>query len=117
MELVEKSPSTSSSRSRGLFEDLIQSRPEVLLQDALEHPGAYDEDVIDLLSRMVENRKLAITDDEVEKLNLATAEFFSASPGKPKEKPKTTVQMPRRVPTAPVEEPMDIPSQNAFWWT
>ena len=118
LELVEQEKTPAKSRSRGLFEDLLQARPEVLMQDALEHPEAYDDDVIELLRRMVENREgvIALGDDEAEKLNLATAEFFSASPGKKKEVAKTPGRV-RGIPSAPVVEPMDLPSNNAFWWT
>jgi hypothetical protein len=120
MELVDKpTPTARSSRSRGLFEDLLQSHPEVLLQDAQQHPEAYDEDVVAILARMVENRDAIneLKPAEVEKLNQATTEFFSATPST-KDVPRP---QPKRVAREPVESPeevvMDVPSGDPFGWT
>lgn len=120
LELAEAPPpSAGKSRSRGLFDDLLQARPEVLLQDALEHPGAYEEDVVELLKRMTENRHLIdqLSQEEAEKLNLATAEFYSSSPGKPPVLPRKPKKVVMEAVESPTEEPIDIPTQDAFWWT
>lgn len=120
MELVDKpEPSARSSRSRGLFEDLLQSRPEVLLQDAHQHPGAYDEDVVALLERMVENRGVIneLEPADAEKLNRATAEFFSASPSTKSAPRPESKRVAIKPVDSPEEKPMDIPSDNPFWWT
>jgi len=74
---------SASWRNRGLFFELLHARPEHLLQDAQTNGKAYDENDLALLQQIYENRdRIAqLTKEETERLNKATAEFYSAKPG------------------------------------
>lgn len=105
-------------RPRGLFQDLLQGRPEALLQDAQEHPDSYSPDEIALLQALYEGRKqlVQLTQGEMETLDHAVMEFASSTPNK-KEKAKPVATPLQRPTTFPVEAAQDSPAVNAFWWT
>lgn len=116
-------PPLQARRPRGLFEDLLQARPEVLLQDARENPGAYDDDTLEILRRMYENR-VAIDDlkeEERRKLNEATGEFFSSTPRqKSPASPATPLRHRAVDPPRPPEdaEPRGLANEvDPFWWS
>jgi hypothetical protein len=112
-EVVEPPP---KRRPRGLFQDLLQGRPEALLHDSQEHPDSYSQDELELLQALYEGRRqlAQLTQGEMETLDKAVMEFASSTP---KEKPKPVVVRLQRSPAAPVEETQDSPEVNAFWWS
>lgn len=101
----------------GLFEAVLQSRPEAMYEDALEHPDKYEDGVPQLLEDLASSRR-ATTDTERELLDRAVLDFTRKLPAVPK--PPTPPSPPNspsnyepgdtNVFTGPEEEP------TAFWW-
>lgn len=118
LELRESPP---KRRQRGVFDELLASRPEVLLQDAQDHPEAYEDDTLLLLEELYQNvREIRdLTEAERRKLDEATVEFFSASPktAAPINAPKRGFQIPPAIDVP--QPPEDLPDPDvidAFWW-
>ena len=106
--------------SQGLFEQLLQKRPEPLLQSAAEFPDRYSEKTTALLHALYNNATTfeKLTAEEKELLNQATSEFFSATPAKPGAPPTTSMPSLRGTPVVvPHPQPVEGPVTDAFWWT
>lgn len=130
--LGEMSPSTSDSRSsrpRGFYEELLQSRPAALYIDMQDHPEKYDPEEIDLVEKLVESGR-APTDPERSLLDALVVTYL--------EKPKPPAPA-KRVKKQVLEEvkelldagafeaslggpggadvlPKDETGKDAFWW-
>lgn len=117
----------STTRPRGLYQELLQSSPDAIYVDSLEHPEKYNDAMLELL-RDLANTRRAPTDPERLLLDTAVLDF-AASPRPRPEAPKPITQM-KPVPKAPkveefsedavssespdVEGPLTVP--RAFWW-
>lgn len=120
-ELLEtQAPASSSGKPTGLFEELLQSRPEVLYVDMTEHPEKYEDGVTDLVRELVSSRR-ELQPEERALLDRAVLDFM-ASP-RPKaerpKKPEPRLTLPRADEAAPVvDAPDDLPDgeARAFWW-
>lgn len=121
MQLVEAPPALPARRKKGLFEDMLQARPEILLQDAHKNPQSYDQDAYEILYRMHEGKKKfqELTQQEQQALDEATMEYFSATPRqRAPAAPISPSSGYRAAPeTAATPTPIEAPSVDAFWWT
>lgn len=106
-------------RRRGFFEELLQGRPEHLIQDSHEHPDAYDQETLEILKKLYDSQLSleALSDVEKEKLDRATVEFFSATPRTRTPVNNRAGQELRGPPGLPPPEPVEGPVMDAFWWT
>lgn len=77
----------SSSRPTGLFEELLQSRPEAIYIDTLDHPEKYEEGVGELVRDLV-MRSRELTGKERELLNRAVIDLAARPKDKPAPKKK-----------------------------
>jgi hypothetical protein len=85
-ELVEQDRRISTpSVRRGLFQELLQGRPEEMYVDSLEHPEKYSDELRTLLTEMVSTRKRPSPEESL-MLDAGVLDFM-AKP-KPKEVPK-----------------------------
>lgn len=103
-----------------MFEELLSSRPEPLLQSAAEHPDRYDERALSLIRAIYNNSTSyeELLPEEQVLVDQATTEFFQApSPKKPESKKHSTHSSPIHHHEPPKEEPIDGPVTDAFWWT
>jgi len=116
-ELVEElgRPASSSDRPRGLFEELLLSRPEELYLDALEHPEKYDPQVLPLTRELISLRRKP-TEAERRVLDRAVLDLTEA----PRQK---AAPVPRRAPPPPAERPREaadpfpeLEGMKPFWW-
>lgn len=65
-ELVEAERAPSSSRPKGLFEELLGSRPEAMYLDADAHPEKYEDGALELLRELVATpRELSAAEREL----------------------------------------------------
>ena len=129
-ELIEKEQQTSTpSVRRGLFQELLQGRPEEMYVDSVEHPEKYSEELRALLSEMVSTRRQP-TSEESLKLDAAVLDFVAAP--RPKDPPKKTPSPPRKLDAMEFKTPdfageggMEVPGPDpassvgavrAFWW-
>jgi hypothetical protein len=106
---------------QGLFEQLLQKRPEHILQSADEFPDRYNAQTLSLLRALYNNATTfeQLTAEEKELLNQATSEFFSATPAKPGTPPRasTPSTLTGTPVAAPKPQPVEGPVMDAFWWT
>ncbi len=77
--------STSPNRPTGLFEELLQSRPEALYLDASDHPEKYEDGVLDLARDLVQHKR-DLSSEERALLDRAIIDFMAAA-SKTKPKP------------------------------
>lgn len=116
---------SSSERPRGLYEELLQSRPEALYVDTLDHPEKYPEEVRTLVAELVNTRR-APSVEERAMLDLAIIDFVAKPPPKGAERPKPPppkrirLDVPREEMSDAFdeEEPEAGPpdTSKAFWW-
>ena len=88
-ELIEEQvrlSSTPRTPRGGLFHELMQSRPEPMYLDSLEHPDKYPEELRTLLSELVNSRRQPSSEERA-KLDAAVLDF-SSSPRQPAPPPK-----------------------------
>lgn len=109
-------------KSPGLFEALL-GRPEPLYVDSVEHPEKYSPEVVALLSELVAGTKKvsALNPGEERLLDLATIDFATAAPEKPKAPPPTPVRRSGAEERVVHEQPIvgvDVPqeAQAPYWW-
>lgn len=130
-ELVEEQKAQASSTAiprGGLFHELLQSRPEAIYIDSLEHPEKYDEELRTLLSELVNTRRQPSSEERT-RLDAAVVSFMeapkpqrAAAPPAPKPQPKAMPEF--EIPAfaqeaAPIEssfEPTSSKEPRAFWW-
>lgn len=122
-----------SSKPSGFYEELMQSRPEALYQDARSAPGKYEEGVTELLEQLVASRREP-TAEERARLDAAVLSYHER-PAPPAPKPKTTPvhtqvlseadealgeraegDEPAPGPETTATLPTDETGQNPFWW-
>jgi hypothetical protein len=119
-----------SRRSRtGMFQELLQSRPEAIYVDSLEHPDKYAEELRALLTELVNTRRQPTSDERL-KLDAAVLDFMAAPPAPraalKKEQPRVTKLPEFKTPdfathvddVAPGPEPAlsEGTQPRAFWW-
>lgn len=117
----EEQPSPKVGRPPGLFEQLLEGRPEVLHDDAEAHPEKYQAATITLLQALVggSRKKTELTETELEALDRATMDFASVSAA---ESPKREKAQPKRTPVrwvspkAIVGEDVPPTDMPPFWW-
>jgi hypothetical protein len=116
----------STVRPRGLYQELLQSNPDAMHVDSLEHPEKYSDSMSELL-RDLANTRRAPTEEERLQLDAAVLDFV-ASPRPRPEAPKPITQMRPAPKPAPKEfsedevssespdvgGPLTVP--RAFWW-
>lgn len=88
-ELATSTEATSSTRPTGLFEELLQSRPEAIYIDLLDHPEKFEDGVKELVEELVA-RPRALSDKERDLMNRAVLDFVA----KPKDKPRAPAKKP-----------------------
>lgn len=118
-QLLEKKALEPSSKPSGLYEELLQSRPEAMFVDTLDHPQKYEGGVPDLLEELTRTRR-APTEEERALLDRAVLDFMT----KPREKPPAPKPVPRAVLEEPIEPPEAPQAEEApgggemkpFWW-
>lgn len=93
-ELVEQ-PSSTGRPSVGLFQELLQGRPEAIYLDSLENPDKYDEDLRQLLSELVSTGRRP-SFEEHKKLDAAVLTFMEAPRAKAAPPPKPA--LPKKLP-------------------
>jgi hypothetical protein len=118
-------PTPKTNRPQGLFDGLLGGEPAVLLQDAAENPGKYDDQTVGLLNELVQGSKKKADLEEAEHrlLDHATLDFASYV------KPKTAAKQPQRATRKSEDElegmfeeglseaDMDVPEgTTAYWW-
>lgn len=118
-ELATSSETGSPSRPAGLYEELLQSRPEAIYVDVLDHPEKYEDGVKELASELVARRR-ELTDRERELMNRAVLDFVA----RPKDRPPAPRPAARA--SAPAarddrELELDPPTTEGndpppFWW-
>ncbi len=122
--------STSPNRPTGLFEELLQSRPEALYLDASDHPEKYEDGVLDLARDLVQHKR-DLSSEERALLDRAIIDFMAAA-SKTKPKPLPIVKEASRMQDADealgesrldgwsLDEPApsggDEAEPKAFWW-
>lgn len=119
-------PASPGTRPTGLFEELLQSRPEAIYIDLLDHPEKFEDGVKELVEELV-TKKRELSDRERDLLNRAVLDFLA----KPKEKvapkpiPKKAVEKLEmdELLTEELAEIDDAPAAPtatgelpAFWW-
>lgn len=112
------SPKAEKPRD-GLFNQLLESRPEVLHIDASEHPDKYDTETIALLRDLV-NRRLDVREldeEDLLRLDRATLDFATATPKAETKKPPTAPKKVAVEDSGPVMG-VDVPASDMppFWW-
>lgn len=130
LELVEDSKQPPPpKKEKGVFEELLRGRVDVLLQDALESRSEYDDEVLALLHELYLNRlKLEeLTPEQRLLLDAATMKFFS----RPEvNNPDVHHRAPKKLWKPPVEiapeaasfqeteeaAPLGEDGLPAFWW-
>jgi len=116
------------TRPTGLFEELLQSRPEAIYIDILDHPEKFEDGVKELVEELVTHRR-ELTAQERELMDRAVLDFLAKPKGQPAPKP-----MPKKVDEraemaealdeelrAEIVEPPAAAAANngeppAFWW-
>ena len=114
-----EAPPEPKRRQKGLFEELLAARPEILLQDARENPDSYDSDALEILQQMYDGQKKieSLTQPQQQKLDEATMEFMSATPAQKAPAAPVNVSGVRQPPQAPaLPKPIESPMVDAFWW-
>jgi hypothetical protein len=120
-DLLEVAP-TAPPKPRGVFQELMSSRPEYILQSAEEYPGRYDDRALSLLRAIYNNTTSyeALSPNDQELINQATMEFFQRPPIKEPRKASlgTSQKQTAIIDDGPIrEEPIEGPIMDAFWWT
>lgn len=89
------SPSSMDRPSGGLFQELLQGRPEAMYLDSLDSPDKYDEDLRKLLSELVSTGRRP-SFEEHKKLDAAVLTFMEAPRAKAAPPPKPA--LPKKLP-------------------
>ena len=109
-------------REQGLFEGLLQSRPEPILQVVEDVPGRFDPAAVAVLYRLYEDPHILedLSPTEQRLLDEATAEFFAARPRGAKKPEKATPQrltFDDAATDGVYEDFVQGPGLNPYWWT
>lgn len=120
-ELASAEETAEAKRPKGLFEELLGGRSDILFQDAQQHRDRYDETTLALLQDLVtgKRRREELTKEEREMLDQAVCDFASYVPPKEtKRTPKIEVRQSALKTEAPEHADIDIPAgtPNAYWW-
>lgn len=108
-----------TERPKGMFEDLLNAKPEALYLHALEHSADFEQ-ALPILRDMVDGDKKFsdLTLDEQKLLDLATVEFATYTPKT--QRPRVPIhQQVKQEPTEPPPIPgVDVPeaNPNPYWW-
>jgi hypothetical protein len=119
-ELVEENRAPAQTdRPKGLYEDLLNARPEALYLHAIEHKEDFNE-VLPLLNELVNGKSFKdITLEEQKALDAATMEFVTYVPSKKKDALRSLTRISVTVPTEPPPIPgVDVPEGTVrpYWW-
>ena len=118
---LDSEASRPSSSKKGFFEELLQSRPEAMYLDTLDHPEKYTGEVKQLLEEITLQRR-APTDEERVLLDRAVLDFLAKPKAPPPPSPKK-----RTEPMEPVtgseeafpetaQDPVSTGEPPPFWW-
>jgi hypothetical protein len=81
-------PMAPPRRQKGLFEELLHNRADILLSDAQAHEGKYSDDVVSLLTDLYTKKKKVEDLQPEERQLLDEATLFFAQYDDPDKKPK-----------------------------
>lgn len=129
---AQEASSSATERPRGLYQELLFSRPEAMYQDSLDHPEKYQESVRNLLRSLVSSGREP-GPAERKQLDAAVLDFSYAPRAKPTATKRTVAKapLPRKMPEFPstnfpgtsvnAESPDEgraIPAgePKPFWW-
>ncbi len=112
---------SATKSERGLFQELLLSRPEGIYEDAVDHPEKYAPEVLPLTRELLESRREPTTVERAI-LDAAVLDLMKTAP-KPAAPPPTRAKLERAMPIlspppapVPISSPAGEGEPQAFWW-
>jgi len=121
---AESAHASAPDRPRGLYQELLLSRPEPLYADVLDHPEKYPETVMPILRSLLETRREP-TEEERKVLDAAVIDFATKTreqkvptprPAKRQKKKELEHRMPELSSDATSPPALPDGEMKPFWW-